>query len=164
MPKLFLYSKSFLLTYLLLLVIVLFLTLILCQKSSNVFFLTRILLYVFSSPQHQSAYRRSYSTENTLLSTTNSFFQSSNTGKFTLLISLEFSAAFDTIDHPSQSSQHQLRIHWHRLLLASVIYYRLLSVRSHWPTFIHTYFMYFWCSPGFCPGATILYHIYITSI
>ena len=56
----------------------------------------------FSSPnfnQHQSAYRRNYSTETALLSTNNTFFQSSDTGKSTLLISLDLSAAFDTIDH-----------------------------------------------------------------
>jgi len=65
-------------------------------------FLTRIQSHVFSSPnfnRHQSAYRRNYSTETALLSTTNDFFQSSDTGKSTLLISLDLSAAFDTIDH-----------------------------------------------------------------
>jgi len=68
-------------------------------------FLIRIQPHIFSSPnfnQHQSAYRRNYSTETALLSTTNSFFQSSDstdTGKSTLLISLDLSAAFDTIDH-----------------------------------------------------------------
>jgi len=65
-------------------------------------FLTRIQSHVFSSPnfnRHQSAHRRNYSTETALLFTTNDFFQSSDTGKFTLLISLDLSAAFDTIDH-----------------------------------------------------------------
>ena len=69
-------------------------------------FLSDYSLHVFShilnSPnfnQHQSAYRRNFSTETALLSTTNNFFHLSDTGKSTLLISLDLSAAFDTIDH-----------------------------------------------------------------
>jgi len=40
-----------------------------------------------------------FSTETSFLFTTNNFFHSSDSGKSTLLISLDLSAAFDTIDH-----------------------------------------------------------------
>jgi len=49
--------------------------------------------------EHQSAYRRNFSTETALLYTSNNFFQSSYSGKSTFLILLDLSAAFDTIDH-----------------------------------------------------------------
>ena len=47
----------------------------------------------------QSAYRRNFSTETALLHTLDTVYTSANYGKPTLLISLDFSAAFDTIDH-----------------------------------------------------------------
>ena len=47
----------------------------------------------------QSAYRRHYSTETALLHTMDSVFRSSDQGQPSLLVSLDMSAAFDTIDH-----------------------------------------------------------------
>ena len=47
----------------------------------------------------QSAYRRNYSTETVLLHTLDKVYTSADQGKPTLLVSLDFSAAFDTIDH-----------------------------------------------------------------
>jgi len=47
----------------------------------------------------QSAYRRNYSTETALLHTLDKIYTSADHGKPTLLVSLDFSAAFDTIDH-----------------------------------------------------------------
>ena len=52
----------------------------------------------------QSAYRRNYSTETALLHTLDSVCTSANYGKPTLLVSLDFSAAFDTIDPPFYST------------------------------------------------------------
>ncbi len=65
-------------------------------------FLTRIHPHVLSSPNYnpyQSAYRRNHSTETALLCTLDHIFHSADTGKSTLLVSLDLSAAFDTIDH-----------------------------------------------------------------
>ena len=65
-------------------------------------FLARIHSHILASPnfnQHQSAYRPRHSTETALLSTLNNIFLSSDSGKSTLLISLDLSAAFDTVDH-----------------------------------------------------------------
>ena len=46
----------------------------------------------------QSAYRRNYSTETALLHTLDRVYASVYQGKPTLLVSLDFSAALDTID------------------------------------------------------------------
>jgi len=48
---------------------------------------------------HQSAYRPKHSTEPALLCTLNKVFHLADNGKSTLLVSLDYSAAFDTIDH-----------------------------------------------------------------
>ena len=55
-----------------------------------------------SSPnfnQFQNAYWPRHSTETCLLGTLDDIFSSSNSGNSTLLVSLDFSAAFDSIDH-----------------------------------------------------------------
>lgn len=65
-------------------------------------FLARILPHVLSSANFnplQSAYRRNHSTETALLHTFDHIFHSADSGKCTLLVSLDLSAAFDTIDH-----------------------------------------------------------------
>jgi len=51
----------------------------------------------FSS--HQSAYRPKHSTETALLCTLDTVFYLADNGKSTLLVSLDYSAAFDTTDH-----------------------------------------------------------------
>jgi hypothetical protein len=65
-------------------------------------FLNRVQSSVVSSPnfnQFQSAYRPRHSTETSLLTTLDSIFLSSDVGCSTLLVSLDLSAAFDSIDH-----------------------------------------------------------------
>ena len=47
----------------------------------------------------QSAYRPGHSTETALLLTLNSIYTSADSGHATLLVSLDLSASFDTIDH-----------------------------------------------------------------
>ena len=47
----------------------------------------------------QSAYRKYYSTEAALLLALDNVYRSINQGSSTLLVSLDFSAAFDTLDH-----------------------------------------------------------------
>jgi len=49
--------------------------------------------------QFQSAYRPQYSTETALLYTLNNIYSSADRSQPTLLVSLDLSAAFDTIDH-----------------------------------------------------------------
>ena len=65
-------------------------------------FLSRIQHHVSTCSHfnpYQSAYRRNHSTETSLLLTTDQIFNSIDHGDFTLLVSLDLSAAFDTIDH-----------------------------------------------------------------
>ena len=72
------------------------------SKIHELLFQGRIQPHVLSSPnfnKFQSAYRPSYSTETSLLSMLDSIFRSSDSGASTLLVSLDLSAAFDTIDH-----------------------------------------------------------------
>ena len=65
-------------------------------------FLARIQPLITSSPsfnQLQSAYRRHHSTETSILHILDSILLTSDSGKSTIVISLDLSAAFDTIDH-----------------------------------------------------------------
>ena len=64
--------------------------------------LTRIQPHITSSSnfnQHQSAYRRHHSTETSILHTLDNIFRSSDSSRSTIVISLDVSAAFDTIDY-----------------------------------------------------------------
>jgi len=56
----------------------------------------------------QSAYRRHYSTETALLHTMDSVFKSSDQGQPSLLMSLNMSAAVDTIDHSTLLNRLQV--------------------------------------------------------
>ena len=65
-------------------------------------FLARILPHVTTSPNfnpYQSAYRCNHSTETSLLFTLDSCFTAIDNRKSTVLLSLDLSAAFNTIDH-----------------------------------------------------------------
>ena len=65
-------------------------------------FLNRVQSSIVSSPnfnQFQNAYRPRHSTETCLLATLDNIFSSSDSGNSTLLVSLDLSAAFDSIDH-----------------------------------------------------------------
>ena len=72
------------------------------SKILEKLFLSRIQNHLLSCPnfnQYQSAYRRNHSTETRLLSIVDNICHSADTGHSTLLVSLDLSAAFDTIDH-----------------------------------------------------------------
>ena len=67
-------------------------------------FLSRIINHVENSPnfnRFQSAYRRSYSTETALLRLLNDVYQAADLKQTTLLVLLDLSAAFDSIDIPT---------------------------------------------------------------
>ena len=72
------------------------------SKIRGRIFLCRILPHVTASHNfnpHQSAYRPYHSTETALLFTLNNCFNASDRVQSTILLSLDLSAAFDTIDH-----------------------------------------------------------------
>lgn len=50
-------------------------------------------------PANQSAYRRGHSTETALLKICNDAFMAADKGMITLVVLLDYSAAFDTVDH-----------------------------------------------------------------
>ena len=65
-------------------------------------FLARLQSHLINSPHYnplQSAYRTGHSTETALLTLLNKARLSADRGESTLLVSLDLSAAFDTIDH-----------------------------------------------------------------
>jgi len=65
-------------------------------------FLARIQPHITSSPsfnQLQSAYRRHHFTETSTLHILDSILLSCDSGKSTIVFSLDLSAAFDTVDH-----------------------------------------------------------------
>ena len=65
-------------------------------------FLSRLQPHILASNNYnpfQSAYRKNHSTESALLCTLDSVYHSADNGESTLLISLDLSSAFDTIDH-----------------------------------------------------------------
>ena len=72
------------------------------SKILEKLFLSRLQPHILASPNfnsYQSAYRRNHSTETDLLCTLDHGHHSANNHKSTLLVSLDLSAAFDTIDH-----------------------------------------------------------------
>jgi len=72
------------------------------SKIRERLFLARIQPHITSSPtfnQLQSAYRRHHSNETSILHIIDSILLSSDSGKSTIVISLDLSAAFDTNDH-----------------------------------------------------------------
>ena len=77
-------------------------------KLFEILFLARFQPHVTSSPNFnplQSAYRRFHSTETSLLNTFDQVYTAAEASKPTLLVSLDLSAAFDTIDHPTLLSR-----------------------------------------------------------
>ena len=81
------------------------------RPISNLDFISRILERLFFARfqphilacsnfnNHQSAYRPRHSTETSLLSTLDTIYRAFDIGSSTLLVSVDLSAAFDTIDH-----------------------------------------------------------------
>jgi hypothetical protein len=78
------------------------------SKTIEHLFLARFQPHILLSPNFnsmQSAYRPYHSTETALNRTLNDVYQSIDHGEPTLLVSLDLSAAFDTIDHSSLLSR-----------------------------------------------------------
>ena len=60
-------------------------------------------------PSSQSAYRKLHSTETSLLKVSNDILEALNAGKCTLLVTLDLSAAFDTVNHQMLLSRYKTR-------------------------------------------------------
>jgi hypothetical protein len=71
-------------------------------------FLSRLQPHITSSVNFnplQSAYRKSHSTETALLNSLNHIYSAADQSQPTVLVSLDLSAAFDTIDHSTLLSR-----------------------------------------------------------
>jgi len=62
-------------------------------------------MFLYNNNQFQNAYRPRHFTETCLLATLDNIFTSSDSGNSILLVSLDLSAAFDSIDHAVLLSQ-----------------------------------------------------------
>ena len=72
------------------------------SKLSERLVLNRVMRYLNNSnlfPTHQSAYRRSHSTETAVTKMYSDILGAANDGKLSFLILLDLSAAFDLLDH-----------------------------------------------------------------
>lgn len=82
-----------------------------CRPLANIPFLSKVIEKVAATqtynylesynllPTMQSAYRKHHSTETTLLRLANDFLRTTNRRRDVVLVLLDLSAAFDTIDH-----------------------------------------------------------------
>ena len=138
------------------------------RPISNLNFISKILEHLFLSrfqPQiltssnfnkYQSAYRPGCSILDNIYST-------ANAGKLALLISLDLSAAFDTIDHAVllKRLNCSFGITCHCIFLATVLPDRQNSVCENWYPFISSYHIYSWCSTRLCPWATTSLYLHL---
>ena len=91
--------------------------------------LSRLLRHLYSNnlyPPLQSAYRSNHSTETALLKVTSDLLRAADGGELSLLVLLDLSAAFDTVDHSillqqlhSSCGLTDLAADWFRLYLSS---------------------------------------------
>jgi hypothetical protein len=98
-------------------------------------FLSRIINHVENSPnfnRFQSAYRRSYSTETALLRLLNDVYHAADLKQTTLLVLLDLSAAFDSIDIPTLLRRLNHTFGMRSPAMDSVVFKRSIAVRAYW--------------------------------
>jgi len=131
-------------------------------------FLSRLNSHVIKSPHFnhlQSAYRKMHSCETALCKTLNDIYLSSDNGKCTILISLDLSAAFDTIDHTILLNRLSTRFGITGLPLAWLTSY--LSARTHSVCVGNSFSPITDCRTGVPQGSVlgpILFCLYISPI
>ena len=80
--------------------------------------------------QHQSAYRRGHSTETTLLRMLDDVYHAADNHSRSLLLQLDLSAAFDTLDKPTAApAGPHIRRTWHITEVGGLLSQRTQSVR-----------------------------------
>ena len=130
------------------------------SKILEQLFLSRLLPHINSSSNFnsfQSAYTPHHSTETTLTFTLDNVFHAADTGSATLLVSLDLSAAFDSINHnililSSCFGLTGLALDW----ISSYLHNRRQSVKigdACWHNF--------WCAPGVRPGPNPLRSLHL---
>ena len=127
-------------------------------------FQTFFFLTIFFRPT-QSRFRPSHSTKACLLKISNDAFLASNSGKLSLLFSLDFSSAFDTVDH-SLLLQH---LNCSFGILASLFSGLLPTFLIVFPLFLLTTLFLlsslcsFWCSSKICLRTSFICFFYLSS-
>jgi len=86
-------------------------------------------------------------------------YSTADAGKLTLLVSLDLSAAFDTIDQVVLLNR--LNCSFGITVLATVLLHRQNSVCEDRYQFISSYQIYSWCSPRLCPWATTFFYLHL---
>ena len=113
----------------------------------------------------QSAYRRYFSTKSALLLALDNIFHANDTGSSIVLIALDLSAAFDTIEHSIVLNRLQSALVLYGLALAwfqSYLSDRRQPVCSHWPLQITRDFMLYGCSTVICAWSHTFLFIHLT--
>jgi Reverse transcriptase (RNA-dependent DNA polymerase) len=111
------------------------------SKILEKLFLTHFQSHILASPNfnpHQSAYRCNHSTETALLCTLDHVFHSADSKKSTIIVSLDLSAAFGTIDHSILLNRLQTSFGISGMAIQWITSY--LTDRSHYvklDTFFH---------------------------
>ena len=130
-------------------------------------FLFRFQSHVSNSPNFnplQSAYRRFQSTETSLLNTLDQVYTAADSSQPTILVSLDLSAAFDTIDHHILLTRLQTGfgisgsvINWIRSYLD-----RQGSEGCGWSIEIDRHLAEHWCPSGFCAGPNSFFGFHLS--
>ena len=82
-------------------------------------------------PKQQSAYRRWHSTETALLKIYNDFLQAADRGEVSALCMLDFSAAFDTVDHELLLKRLELRFGFVGNVLKWIVIFNQQNIYRH---------------------------------
>ena len=138
------------------------------SKMLERLFLSRFYPHVTSSPHFnhlQSAYRKFHSTESALLHTFDSIYRSADQSKPTFLVSLDLSAAFDTIDHSILLNRlsTSFGVSWFSLSLAHLILIRSFSNNPHRICCFRTIQLSVWCPSRLRPRAHTFLTLYLPS-
>lgn len=101
--------------------------------------------------ERQSAYRQFHSTESALLCVQNGILRSLNLNEATVLVILDLSAAFDTIDHSSflcRLEQHFLIVDKPLQWMKSYLCERHIKLSASMVNYQNLYVLYFLCHKG----------------
>ena len=107
-------------------------------------------------PKLQAAYQQFQSTETALLRVHNDILRALDDKKEVILVLLDLSAAFDTIDH---QVTYTIWIHWESSTVVHFVPTRPLPKSRNWKCKIGTQTSILWSPPKICFGAIVIHFI-----
>ena len=128
-------------------------------------YLSRIQSHVSLAPSsnmHQSAYKKQHSTETAILKILNDVGQNADTKRATLLIGLDLSAAFDTINHPLQTAPAELWSSRPGFELGYFVPGGTKSIHQVRGLMFRPYPCYWWRPAGFSTGSITFQSLHFT--